>query len=62
MMQSDQPRLRAARPPAVQQCAAPRAVKQSAVPQGRRQGGDGAETGATVKVKLRRKIFRVCLF
>lgn len=44
--------------PAVQQCAVPRAVKQSAVPQGHRQGGDGAETGAALKVQLRRKKFR----
>lgn len=58
MMQSDYLRLRAVRLPAVQQCAVPRAVKQSAVPQGHRQGGDGAETGAALKVQLRRKKFR----
>lgn len=59
MMQSDHPGLRAARLPAVKQCAVPRAVKQSTLPRGRGQGGDGAETGDTVKVRLRRKIFRV---
>ncbi len=59
MMQSDHPRLRAVRLPAVKECAVPRAVKQSSLPQGRRQGGDGAEAGDTVKVRLRKKIFRV---
>lgn len=59
MMQSDYLRLSAARLPAVQEYAVPRAVKQSAVPQGHRQGGDGAETGVSLKVQLRRKKFRV---
>lgn len=58
-MQSDYLRLREVRLPAVQECALPRAVKQSAVPQVHRQGGDGAETGASLKVQLRRKKFRV---
>lgn len=62
MMQSDHPRLRAVRLPAVKQCAVPRAVKQSSLPQGCRQGGDGAEAGDTVKVRLRGKVFRVGFF
>ena len=55
MMQSDHPRLRAVRLPAVKQCAVPRAVKQSSLPRGHWQGGDEAETGDTVKVRLTRK-------
>lgn len=35
---------------AVQQPAVPKAAKQSTVPLGRRLGGDGAESGATVNV------------
>lgn len=60
MMQSDHQGLRAVRLTAIKQCAVPRAVKQSSVPQGHRQGSDGAETGDTVEVSLkRRKIVRV---
>lgn len=57
MMQSEEPGLGA-----VQQCAEPSAVKQSAVPKGHRQVGDGAESGATVKVQLQSNIFRMLFF
>lgn len=43
-MQSDHPRLGAARLPAVQQRAVPTAVKQSSLPRGLGQGGDGAKS------------------
>lgn len=54
-----QPDLRAAWLPAVLFCAAPGAAMQSAAPRGHRQGGDGAETGATVKEQQWREVFTV---
>lgn len=43
----------------MQQPAVPKAAKQSTVPVGRRLGGDGAESGATVNVQLRGETLRV---
>lgn len=57
-----QPDLRAAWLPAVLLCAAPGAAMQSAAPRGHRRGGDGAETGATVKEQQWREIFTVSCF
>lgn len=56
-MPSDE--LRAERHPAVRQWAVPKAAKESTVPVGCRQGGDGAETGASVRAQLKGEIFRV---
>lgn len=37
----------------------PKAAKDSTVPAGCRQGGDGAETGATVRAQLKGEIIEV---